>query len=144
MPTLESFQPWQETLNESQYTLVYYFLAVAGFAMLAHFVRTWTTRNEIGPRFRPAIIASLCITVIAALSYMVLIVKFDVGYDATGGAQRPNSDAIFSVIPRYFDWTVTVPLLVVELIAVSGLIGAAARRQSARDPHQAACFNPSA
>lgn len=39
----------------------------------------------------------------------------------------PNSEARAVLYPRYIDWTVTVPLLTAELLAVCSLAGAKAR-----------------
>jgi len=121
--------PWQDELTGGEHSLIYYSLVIAGLALLAQFARTWTTRTEIGARYRPSAIAGLCITGIAALSYVVLVIKFDLGYDrGSDGMWIPNDDALWSWAPRYMDWSVTVPLLMIELIAVSALVGATARR----------------
>lgn len=120
--------PWTSPLTEGQHSLVYYVLVVAGLALLASSVKTWVSISEIGPRYRPAVYASLSITVVAFLSYVVLVAKFDLGYDPTSVGWIPNDDAILSWIPRYMDWSVTVPLLMVELIAVGALAGTRARR----------------
>ena len=119
--------PETETLSAAQYNLVFYSLAVAAFALFASFLYSWTTRNEVSTRYRPAVLASLIITAVAFLSYVVVIVKFDSGYDRVGGSWRPNTDALFTFAPRYMDWSVTVPLLTVELLAVCAVAGAAAR-----------------
>ena len=121
--------PWEDTLTSGEHSLTFYSLVIAGLAMLAYFVKAWTSRNEVGARYRGAVLASMCITAVAFVSYLVIVVKFDLGYDpADNGDWVPNSDAIWSWAPRYMDWTITVPLLIVELIAVSALAGAVARR----------------
>jgi bacteriorhodopsin len=51
-----------------------------------------------------------------------------VGYDAKGSSWIPNAGAVWVWSARYMDWSVTVPLLVVELVAVSSLRGAAVAR----------------
>ncbi|WP_210481021.1 bacteriorhodopsin [Naasia sp. SYSU D00948] len=123
--------PWTVPLHETQYSLIYYFLVVAGLALLAHLLRTLTSREEIGPRFRPAVIASLVLTAVAFLSYVSLVLAFELGYDRTADGYTPNEGAFSSFAPRYMDWTVTVPLLCVELLAVTALAGAAVRRARA-------------
>jgi bacteriorhodopsin len=82
--------------------------------------------------------ASLGVTAVAFLSYVELVVKFDVGYTRSGGTATgadsmwlPNKDAIWSWAPRYMDWSVTVPLLTAELIALSTLVALAATRMRA-------------
>ena len=126
---------WANPLDQGQRVIVYYFLVIAGLAMLAQFVRTWTSRNEIGPKYRPAMFASLGVTGAAFLSYVVLTLKFDLGYTQTGGGAdgtgamwSPTKDAIWSFVPRYMDWSITVPLLMVQLVVVSTLVGSAATR----------------
>src|SRR5919202_57824 len=78
--------PETETLSAAQYNLVFYSLAVAAFALFASFLYSWTTRNEVSTRYRPAVLASLIITAVAFLSYVVVIVKFDSGYDRVRGS----------------------------------------------------------
>lgn len=126
---------WAAQLDQGQRVIIYYFLVIAGLAMLAQFVRTWVGRNEVGTKYRPAMFASLGVTGAAFLSYVVLTAKFDLGYTQAGGAAdgsgavwSPTKDAIWSWAPRYMDWSITVPLLMVQLIVVSSLVGAAATR----------------
>jgi len=126
---------WAAELDQGQRVIVYYFLVIAGLAMLAQFVRTWVGRDEVGTKYRPAMFASLGVTGAAFLSYVVLTVKFDLGYTQTGGSPdgtgaiwRPTQDAIWSWAPRYMDWSITVPLLMVQLVVVSSLVGRAATR----------------
>ena len=129
---------WTNPLTEGEHTVVYYFLVLAGLALFAQTLRTWTSLSEIGPRYRPAMFASLAVTAVAFLSYVELIGKFDVGYSRSGGTVTgadsmwlPNEDAVWSWAPRYMDWSVTVPLLTAELIALSTLVGLAATRMRA-------------
>ena len=129
---------WTNPLTTGERTLIYYFLVIAGLALLAMFVRTWTSISEIGSRHRPAMFASLGVVGVAFLSYVVLVLKFDLGYTRQGGAATgagsmwiPNENAIWSWAPRYMDWSITVPLLMVEIVAVSALVGLAATRMRA-------------
>jgi bacteriorhodopsin len=123
--------PWTAPLTTSEHTLIFYFLALAGFALLFGFARACVTRNEVGSRYRTAVVARLGIMSTAALSYAVILYEFGVGYTLKGGMFRPNSDAILAFEPRYVEWSVTVPLLVVELLAVCVLAGTSARRTRA-------------
>jgi bacteriorhodopsin len=109
------------------YDLVTYAIAAAGFAFLAYFVYSWNSKSEVGVRYRPAVLAGLCIAGIAFLSYVVLFVKWQSGFDLRGGSYVPNAEARADIFPRYIDWTVTVPLLTAELLAVCSLAGAKAR-----------------
>ena len=108
---------------EEQHDLIFFSIVVAGFALFAHFVYNWNSTGEVSSRYRPAVFASLCIAAVATLSYLVLLVKVDSGYVYVGGGYVPNPEALFSISPRYMDWAVTVPLLMVELLAVCTLTG---------------------
>jgi bacteriorhodopsin len=120
--------PWEATLTQPQYLLTLYFLALAGFALFVGFLRSWTTRNEVGSRYRSAVVARLSVTAVAAISYLLLIVEFVRGYHPDGREYRPNAETVLAFAPRYMDWSITVPLLTFELLAVCAVLGAAARR----------------
>ncbi|WP_432573182.1 bacteriorhodopsin [Kineococcus sp. SYSU DK005] len=120
-------RPELVVLSSGQHDLISYAMAVAGLALFAQFVRTWNSTSEVGARYRPALYASLCITGVAALSYAYLVLKFDQGYVYQAGQYVPNAEALNTLTPRYMDWSVTVPLLMVEFLAVSALAGARAR-----------------
>jgi bacteriorhodopsin len=123
-----STAPWNATLSQPQYLLSLYFLVIAALSLFAGFLRTWITRNEVGSRYRSAVVARLSVMIVASLSYVFIVIGFLRGYDLAGTSHRPNSDTILAFAPRYMDWSITVPLLTVELLAVCALVGAAARR----------------
>lgn len=110
-------------MTDLEHSLVTYALVVAGLALLAMLVRTWVVRGEVSGRYRPAFTASLGVLTVAFVSYILLAVKFDVGYVRSGAMWIPNVEAMSAWSVRYMDWSVTVPLLIVELVAVSSLRG---------------------
>jgi bacteriorhodopsin len=114
-------------MSLGSYDLVLYALVAAGFALFAYFVYSWNSKNEVGVRYRPAVLAGLCIAGVATLSYLVLFIKWDSGFDLVGDVYVPNAEARATLYPRYIDWTVTVPLLTAELLAVCSLAGVKAR-----------------
>jgi bacteriorhodopsin len=120
--------PWRTPLTGTEHDLIAFGIAVAGFALLAMLVRTWVTRGEVSGRYRPAIAASLGLTTVAALSYVLIYFQFDGAYSWNGSVWVPGIRAASAWSTRYLDWAVSVPLLVVELIAVSNLQGAAMKR----------------
>jgi len=124
----DALAPWNATLTLAEHSIIVYALSVAGLALLAFFVKSLVSTNEVTGRYRTGVYAGMAITGIAFLSYVVLVAAFAVGYDRKGDSWVPNANAILSWAPRYFDWTVTVPLLVIELLAVATLAGVAARR----------------
>lgn len=120
--------PWSVTLTPAEHSIIVYALSVAGLALFAFFVKSLVSRNEVTTRYRGGIYAGMTITGIAFLSYLLLVVEFAIGYHMRGNMWVPDANSELSWAPRYFDWTVTVPLLVVELLAVATVVGGAARR----------------
>ena len=123
--------PWEATLTAGQYMLIWYALAVAGLALFAGFLRAAFTVRETSPRYRTASLARLGITAVASLSYVLLIVGLLGGYRRTEAGWVPNADAVMAFAPRYAEWSITVPLLAIELLAVCTLLGTTARRARA-------------
>lgn len=120
--------PWHAALSETQHSLIVYGLVVTGLALLAMLVRVLVSQREVSGRYRPAVAASLGVLSVAALSYAALLLAFLTGYRWTGAVWAPGQGAVGAWSFRYMDWSVTVPLLVVELIAVSSLSGALVAR----------------
>jgi bacteriorhodopsin len=127
VPAEATTRPELVPLDPGAHDLIHFSLVVAGFALLASTLKTWHSTGEVGARYRPAVLASLAVTGVAFLSYVYLVLEFDQGYDLRGGTYLPNAEALNTLVPRYMDWAVTVPLLVVEFLAVSAVVGAAAR-----------------
>jgi bacteriorhodopsin len=120
--------PWNVPLTDAEHSLALYGIVVAAFALGAGLLRMWATRGDVSPRYRPAALAGTGVAAVAFTSYAVIALLFLLGYDRTGGSWRPNDAAMSGWSVRFMDWSVSVPLLVVELIAVSALTGRLARR----------------
>ncbi|CAN5329813.1 hypothetical protein BH09ACT1_BH09ACT1_20230 [soil metagenome] len=101
---------------------------VAALALLSGLIRTIVTRHEVGARYRPAVVARLTVTAIATLSYLLILISFSTGYHRVGSEFVPNPGALLTFATRYMDWSVTVPLLTIELLAICAIAGVAARR----------------
>jgi bacteriorhodopsin len=101
---------------------------VAALALLSGLIRTIVTRNEVGARYRPAVVARLAVTAIATVSYLLILISFSTGYHRVGAEFVPNAGALLTFATRYMDWSVTVPLLTIELLAICAIAGVAARR----------------
>jgi bacteriorhodopsin len=120
--------PWRSPLTDLEHALIAYGLVVAGLALLAMLIRTFVGRGEVGGRYRPAVAASLAVLAVAFLSYALLVLQFELGYERAGSTWVPNDQAVWAWSARYMDWSVSVPLLVVEIVAVSSLRGRAIAR----------------
>lgn len=108
-------------LSPSQFSLVYNMLSLAIAAMLGSFIFFVIGRNQLAPKYRPAMIMSALVVGIAGYHYFRIFDSWSAAYalDATGNyvaTGKPFNDAY-----RYVDWLLTVPLLVAELVAVLAL-----------------------
>ncbi|WP_322921055.1 bacteriorhodopsin [Nocardioides renjunii] len=115
--------PERVVLSSAQHDLIVFGIVVAGFALVAQLLYSWTSLGEVSSRYRPAVLASLCIAGVASLSYLMVFLQVHSGYDYSGGSYVPNSEALSTITSRYMDWAVTVPLLMAELLAVCTLVG---------------------
>ena len=128
MTTFHAIAPWDATLTQAQYLLSLYFIVIAALALVAAFLRTWITRNEVGPRYRFAVVARLGVISVASLTYLFMIGLFLGAYDHSDTGYESNDEAVLAFAFRYMEWSITVPLLCLELLAVCTLVGSAARR----------------
>ena len=120
--------PWAATLTGAEHSLILYFLLLAGLALLFGFVRAYVTRGEVGPRYRKATIARLGVMGIAGLAYVLMIAIYLTGYESTDAGWVPSELAVDLTTVRFVEWSLTVPLLCAELLAVATLLGPVARR----------------
>ncbi len=119
--------PELQTMPLGLYDLVQWALLFAFFALFAYFVYSWTSRTEVSVRYRPSVLAGLCLAGVAMVAYLLLYQDWDSGFRLEGEVYVPNEEARTSESTRYIDWSVTVPLLTVELLAVCSVAGAKAR-----------------
>jgi len=117
-------------LDGSQWSTIYNVLSFGLVSMLATTVYTLVAQHRVLPKYRNALVLSSMVTFIAGYHYLRI---FDSYSDATveGGFKvmvdfEANSKA-FNEGYRYVDWILTVPLLLVEVIAVLALAKEASR-----------------
>lgn len=120
--------PWEAGLSPAQYQLICYFVGMGALCFFVGFLRAWVTQGEVGARYRTAVVARLGIMSVTFLSYLVVLLGLVFGYTRDTAGYVPNGWAILTIAARYVEWSVAVPLLVVELLAVCALLGGAARR----------------
>jgi bacteriorhodopsin len=113
--------PWTTTLTQSEHDLILFGMVAAGLALLATLVRVRFTSGEAHGTFQVASLTANAVVAIAFVSYLAIIAAFLMGYTQQGGQYVPNAGARLSWELRYMDWVVTVPLLVLELVAISAL-----------------------
>ncbi|MGZ8179057.1 bacteriorhodopsin [Williamsia sp. SKLECPSW1] len=115
------------TYTNAQYLLVLYGFVVAAFALFAAAIYGAKTTSEVSKAYRPAALASTLVCSVASLAYLALILEWVLKFHAAPDGQSfsPSAGTVITEL-RYMDWSVTVPLLTVEIIAVAAIGRAAA------------------
>ena len=99
------------TLTADQYDAVYNVLSLGFASMFATTIFLYISQGRVLPKYRQAIVISGTVTLIAMYHYWRIFESF---IAAKGGA--PFNEAY-----RYVDWLLTVPLLLLETVAVLAL-----------------------
>lgn len=106
-------------LTDGQFTTVYNVLSFGLASMVFTSLFLLVAQNRVLPRYRMAVVVSAMVTGIAAYHYWRIFNSFAEAYGVDG------NPASYNVGYRYVDWLLTVPLLLVETIAVLALARAA-------------------
>lgn len=107
-------------LTFGQFQLVYNMLSFATAAMLGSFAFFVLARQQVAPRFRPALVMSALVVGIAGYHYWRIFGSWDHAYTLEAGKYVASGEP-FNDAYRYVDWLLTVPLLCAELVAVMQL-----------------------
>lgn len=114
-----------DTLTSGQYNTVYNFLSLVIAAQLFTAIFLLIALPRILPRYRQAITVAIVVCGIAAYHYFRIFDSFKAAFvtDSVGGTGDfvQAAGEGFNEGYRYVDWLLTVPLLLVELIAVLAL-----------------------
>ncbi|MGF1652009.1 MAG: bacteriorhodopsin-like [Actinomycetales bacterium] len=114
-----------EELSQAQFDTVYNMLSLVIAAQLFTAVFLIMNMRRVLPKYRAAIVVSAIVCGIAAYHYFRIFDSFREAYvtDAVGGAgiYTLAEGVSFNVGYRYVDWLLTVPLLLLETIAVLAL-----------------------
>jgi len=113
-----------DVLSNVQFTVVYNMLSLGIASMLFTSIFLWVARDRVLPKYRMAVMVSATVTSIAAYHYFRMFDSFNEAYGGMHEGPVPaalQAFAHYNVGYRYIDWFLTVPLLLVELVAVLGL-----------------------
>ena len=113
-------------LTPTQYELVFNLLSLTVAAMFAAGLFFYGSRDQVDRRFRPALLVSSLVVFIAGYHYFRIFQSWGAAFVLEDGQYVPTA-AGFNDAYRYADWLITVPLLLVELVAVLALSKAEAR-----------------
>ena len=119
-----------EQLTNGQYDLVYNLFSLAIASLFFAGLYLVLSQRRVTPRYRNALIISAMVCFIATYHYIRIFDNFKESYDtAAQGGQGVYTltNVAFNEGYRYVDWFLTVPLLLVETVAVLALTRAAAK-----------------
>jgi bacteriorhodopsin len=100
------------SLTADQFNTVYNVLSLGFASMLATTVYLYISQGRVLERYRQAVVISGTVTLIALYHYWRI-------FDSFIAAKAPGGE--FNEAYRYVDWLLTVPLLLLETIAVLNL-----------------------
>ena len=109
-------------LSFGQFELVYNMFSFTVATMFASFVCFILVRSQVAPKYRPALIVSALVVGIAGYHYWRILGSWKDAYQFLSVSEGFKATGIpFNEAYRYVDWLLTVPLLLVELVAVLSL-----------------------
>ena len=107
-------------LNPDQWNLVYNVFSFGLVSMLACTVYTLVSQARVLPKYRNALVMSSMVTFIAGYHYWRIFNSFSEASEGTT-VDVSGDPGSFNEAYRYVDWLLTVPLLLVEVVAVLAL-----------------------
>ena len=111
-----------ESLTPTEFNLVYNFLSLAIAVMGAAFVFFVGARGNLAPHYRVSMIVSAVVVGVAGYHYFRIFQSWEAAYALNeAGTAYLSTGKPFNDAYRYADWLLTVPLLMVEAVAVLGL-----------------------
>ncbi|MCL7459494.1 bacteriorhodopsin-like [Micromonospora sp. MSM11] len=110
--------------NVIQYTLVSHVLTLGFAVMAAGLVYFLATRGSAAPRYQLASVLSAVVMVSAFFELWVLSERWRQAFTWNGTAYV-QSDVLFSNGYRYMNWSIDVPVLLIQLLIVLGITGRA-------------------
>ena len=117
---LSIFASMPSSLSTEQYNLVYNSFSMAIAAMFAAALFFFNAKSQVDRKYQTAILISGTIVSIAAYHYFRIFNSWDASYTLQDGLYVTTGEP-FNDAYRYVDWLLTVPLLLVETVAVLAL-----------------------
>jgi bacteriorhodopsin len=110
-------------LSATQFSTVYNLFSLVIASMLFAAIYLLASQRRVAPRYRNALVVSAMVCGIAAYHYFRIFNNFQEAYPpgATVSAAHVASAVQFNEAYRYVDWFLTVPLLLIETVAVMAL-----------------------
>ena len=110
-------------LTAGQFGLVYQLFSIAIATMGASFIWFVVSRQNLAPKYQTAMLVSALVVAVACYHYWRIFNSWSEAYALTDGVYKATG-VPFNDAYRYADWILTVPLLLVEAVAVLALSSA--------------------
>ena len=108
-------------LSADQFSLIYNMLSLTIAAMFGTFAFFVLAKENIAVKYKPAIVCSSLVVLIAGYHYFRIFQSWDDAYAISESGMYVATGVPFNDAYRYVDWLLTVPLLLVELIVLLSL-----------------------
>ena len=109
-------------LDQNQWNIVYNVFSLGLISMIACTVYTLVSQQSVLAKYRKALVMSSMVTFIAGYHYLRIFDSFkEATKMGTTSVDLSGAPGSFNEAYRYVDWLLTVPLLLVEVIAVLAL-----------------------
>jgi bacteriorhodopsin len=138
-PILAVQPPWTSVLTDGEHALVLFAVTGAALALLATLVRVRFSAAEVQGEYRTASLTANAVVALALAAYVLVLGAVLLGYGRTAAGWVPNEYAVLAWAFRYVDWSITVPLLVLQLLSIS-MISTPARAARLRAAGMALAF----
>lgn len=119
-------------LSLGQYDLVFNMMSLSVAAMFGAFIFFVGARSQVAKPYRGAVLISSVVVAIAGYHYFRIMQSFDGATTLLESGAVAFETALFNDAYRYADWILTVPLLLVEAIAVLNLKRSKSRSLTAK------------
>ncbi len=113
-------------LDSNQWNSVYNIFSFGLVSMLATTIYTLVSQQRVLAKYRSALVMSSMVTFIAGYHYMRIFNSFNEA-SSNMTVNISGEQGSFNEAYRYVDWLLTVPLLLVEVIAVLALAKSVSR-----------------
>lgn len=108
-------------LDQNQWNIVYNVFSLGLISMIACTVYTLVSQPSVMAKYRKALVLSSMVTFIAGYHYLRIFDSFKEATKSGTAVDLSGAPGSFNEAYRYVDWLLTVPLLLVEVIAVLAL-----------------------
>jgi bacteriorhodopsin len=114
-----------QSISIEIFELVSHVLTLGYAAMGASLLYFILTKNDNSPKYRPSSVLSVVVMVSAFLLLYAQQLSWNDAYVLSGNQYVPTGEILFTNGFRYLNWLIDVPMLLIQILFVAGIVGAA-------------------